>query len=246
MSCLCGTFKGGYWFTLVLFFFILLQTLTDCAAAHLHMRKDGLPYAAILLSVALFLYFWSVPAVCAKVGMASGVLSMRTWQYYVYFAMGRIMRIHFHALLRFKHRDKAVAGVVVLFLVLGLGAWTRVEIPFGTGLLFHLRHIAMTATATLTVFFLFYRHRAWFAGGNAVARAVTFIGRRTLDIYMLHYFFLPTDLVLFGRYFYGHHSMIVELLFAGMLTVVIAAVCLLISELLRSSKMLEHWLLCGR
>ena len=246
VSCLCGTFKGGYWFTLVLFVFILVQTLTDCVAARLRIRNDGLLYAATLLCLALFLYLWSVPAVCARVEPVGGILSMRTWQYYFYFAAGHLIRIHLGTLLRFKRRDTAVTVVVLLFVILGLGAWTQIGIPFGSGLLFHLRHIALVTTATLSVFFLFYRHRALFDTGSMAARAIAFTGRRTLDIYMLHYFLLPADLVIFGKYFDEHHALILELLFAGALTVAIAAACLLISELLRSSKTIEHWLLCGR
>ena len=75
---------------------------------------------------------------------------------------------------------------------------------------------------------------------------MSYIGQRTLDIYLLHYFFLPKDLYLFGSYFVAHEAIVIEALFAGIVTFTIVAECAVCSELLRRSRIIRDWLLGGK
>lgn len=72
------------------------------------------------------------------------------------------------------------------------------------------------------------------------------VGRRTLDIYLLHYFFLPKDLHVVGSYFMAHPALVIEFIVSFVVTIMIVAVCLLISEFLRSSQLVAKWALGGK
>ena len=60
---------------------------------------------------------------------------------------------------------------------------------------------------------------------------------------MLHYFFLPKDLHLFGTFFSTHDAPVVECAFSGVLTILIVAVCIAVGELIRQGGLLPKYIL---
>ena len=101
-------------------------------------------------------------------------------------------------------------------------------------------------SALLLFFAAFYRHRDYFAVSGKLVRILILVGKRTFDIYLLHYFFLPKDLHVIGSYFMEHPAPVIEFIVSFVVTIMIVAVCLLISELLRSSKLVAKWALGGK
>ena len=78
-------------------------------------------------------------------------------------------------------------------------------------------------------------------GVRAAARGLGLVGRRTLDIYMLHYFLIP-PLAFLGGLLAPEGMLLLQLLAALALSLCIVAVCLLLSGMLRSSDFLSVWL----
>jgi fucose 4-O-acetylase-like acetyltransferase len=68
------------------------------------------------------------------------------------------------------------------------------------------------------------------------------IGSQTLDIYLLHYFFLPRFLLPYGEQLRACDSPPLEFLIALALALVIVAICLLVSYVIRLSPFLGHYL----
>lgn len=112
-----------------------------------------------------------------------------------------------------------------------------------SGILFHINLVALETTSLLMIFLIFYKYRLYFSSNHQLAHILTFLGKRTLDIYLLHYFFLPKDLRLFGDYFTTHPAMILETLFSGIITLLVIGGCLFISELLRCNPTVSKYLL---
>lgn len=93
----------------------------------------------------------------------------------------------------------------------------------------------------MTVVVAFYSNADKFDNNSRGSRLLQFIGRRTLDIYMIHYFFIPN--LKFMQPWLTEGNMIVpQLIIAAFVTVVIVSICLLISGMLRRSTTLESWL----
>ena len=67
------------------------------------------------------------------------------------------------------------------------------------------------------------------------------MGRRTLDIYLIHFFMIPLDFKII-TVFMDHPMPVVEAFAAAIIAVLIIAVSLLVSEILRLSPFLAHWL----
>ena len=69
-----------------------------------------------------------------------------------------------------------------------------------------------------------------------------FVGTRTLDIYLLHYFFLP-KLPMVGEFFrVNRHNFILDTTAALAVALVVVAFCVITSQLLRVSPFLKKYL----
>lgn len=239
--CITDKFKCGYWFTLTLFEFILIQCLWEFIAKSLNINEKGQLYIILSVLIALGIYVLSMPTVSNRLGRVSGIVGIPMLRYYMYFAAGQLIRLNLENLFQYKYRDTLVSVVIFGFLLLAVYNWCfNVEL---SGPLFHINLIMFELFALLSVFVFFYKKRTCFSSSLRASKAITFIGRRTLDIYLLHYFFLPKDLSVFGHYFVNHPAPIFELAFGGIVTILIVAVCLIVSEILRQSTFCRKWLL---
>ena len=239
--CLTDKFKCGYWFTLTLFEFIIIQCLWEFIAKTLNINDKKKKYIILSVVVALVFYILSMPTVSNRLGRVSGIVGIPMLRYYMYFAAGQLIRLNLENLFQYKYRDTLVSVIIFGFLLSALYNWCfNVEL---SGPLFHVNFIIFELFALLSVFVLFYKKRTYFSSSSRVSKAITFIGRRTLDIYLLHYFFLPKDLSVFGHYFVNHPAPILELAFGGLVTILIVAVCLIVSEILCQSIFCRKWLL---
>ena len=68
-----------------------------------------------------------------------------------------------------------------------------------------------------------------------------FIGRRTLDIYLLHFFIIPVQLVDCFTVFRDHAIPVIELACSLLVSIVVIFVCLIIGEVIRLSPQMAHW-----
>lgn len=103
------------------------------------------------------------------------------------------------------------------------------------------RTIAMYSLLLLVV--MFFRHyQAWFEEGRKAGRILSFIGTRTLDIYLLHFLLLP-KLPQVGEWLNANQpNFIVSIVLSASVALVVIAFCLLASQLLRVSPFLQLYL----
>lgn len=240
-TCVTDRFKSGYWFTFTLFVFIIIQCLWEIIAKKLEINNRKINYVIGSLCITLIFYILSIPTVSEKFGVIRGIIGLPSFRYYMYFIVGRLIRLHLDDLLQYKYRDVAVSVIIVGFLLMSVFNWgSDVNL---SGLMFHINMVTFELLALLSIFVLFYKKRTYFSSSSRASKVITFIGRRTLDIYLLHYFFLPKDLSVFEHYFVNHPTPILELAFGGIVTILVVAVCLIVSEILRQSTFCRKWLL---
>lgn len=99
-----------------------------------------------------------------------------------------------------------------------------------------------TVSGLLIVFSFFRNNQSLFTKDKVLGRFLQYIGRRTLDIYLLHYFFLPYQLVHVTSIFIEYPIPIVEFVFSLIIALIVIAFCLLISNVIRLSPTLAYWL----
>lgn len=192
------------------------------------------------MCLAGILFILSLPAITSKMGDISNIIGIPMFRYYLYFLIGIIVRNNINYIIQWKYKNYLVAVIILIFFFLFIAN----QVPHKlSGIVFHLNLVGMEISSLSIVFILFYKYRGFFSSSNRFATSLTFLGKRTLDIYLLHYFFLPKDLKVFGYFFTEHQAIVLETFFSGIITLFIVGLCLLVSELIRCSPIVSKYLL---
>ena len=88
----------------------------------------------------------------------------------------------------------------------------------------------------------FAKNEASFSKDRVIGRSLQFIGERTLDVYLLHYFFVPINLEIVGRWLEVYCNPIIELFIEMTIALIVITVCLIFSKIIRISDYLAKLL----
>jgi len=232
-----------YWFTAVLLGMFCIYYTTSFVARR--WRWGSGVVDAVLLCVSLSM--WLVYARCDLHHFHHQVWDMlmadRLCHFFVFFVTGTLCRKHgttFHRLLSHRVFMVAVVAAFAGCIVLMFGTWLPARAP--QLLNYGIQTLTVSILGILVVYRCFYALRHVLDNGSRVSRALAFAGRRTLDVYLIHYFFMPG----MAPYLPGLHVMDstwANALTSVSLSVAIYCACLCVSRLIRFSPTLAHWLL---
>ncbi|MBQ9648997.1 MAG: acyltransferase [Prevotella sp.] len=230
-----GATKGGYWFTFALFVFFLLYLLSER-----YLKRWGGVFA-LMISIAAFCYDAYYNRYFKDMGMmtqALGFLSFITWRYYLFFFIGTRVKRHFEVFLRWTSQPIVMAVVVIGFVWIAMNP--RSENAFWEYIIF-----AVGGILGMTMIFTLFRYLYTIPRLSPLTSSLSplkYIGTRTLDIYLLHYFFLPRFLSDYAPQLQAIDSRLLEFTVAISLSLVVVAVCLLVSYIIRLNPFLGHYL----
>lgn len=239
---------GGYWFTPELFKVFFIYYICRCLFGG-HSRQFDCALVAVSLLGVVFSLLRAMP-MCSLPVVGYIVEHICNGRMFVFFAAGILLRKYGDAARRIVSSDAINASSVVLFLFswyMLLGTDIESVSPL---LALGLRWIAAPCTGLFIIVSLFYRLRGFFESEKCVSRALRMVGRRSLDIYMLHYFFLYLyrigGLPSVRGILFDCNNIAVQFAGSAAVAVLVAAMCLLCSEIIRNSDTLAFWLLGGR
>ena len=101
--------------------------------------------------------------------------------------------------------------------------------------------IGTSFTGLVIVFAFFHNKQDLFSQTTRMGRTMQYVGRRTLDIYLIHFFLIPKNLS-FITVFTDHPMPIIEATVSSLIALLIMAASLLISNIIRLSPWLARWL----
>lgn len=238
-----GPTKGGYWFTIVLLQMLLAYYAICLIANKVTQNRRMMSFILFAVwAVAFFGYatlympkwfhwqkdiFWQATSLTEFV------------RYFHCFLLGNLCHRHWGRLCRLL--DTPGLPVILLFMAF-IGAadylnWHNLRLHWAN----LPRTAAMYSLVLLCV--AFFRHyEIWFTQDKPVGRVLQYIGVRTLDVYLLHYFFLP-HMSFMGRWFKDNPSnFAIEGTAAIAVALLVVAFSLLTSQILRISPVLRKWL----
>ena len=93
----------------------------------------------------------------------------------------------------------------------------------------------------MAMFALFRSGADFFKRDAVMPNVFSFVGRRTLDIYLLHYFFLP-DLSALAAWLTSQSNTLLNVVVVFIIAIVVTAVALLVSRVIRISDFLAKYL----
>lgn len=226
------TEKYGYWFTISLLEMFLIYYLVSVIISSSKWRD------ALLILIALALFAAKVPMKSIPALNEFGeVTSMHyTCTYFQFFVFGNLMSKYRDWFFKALDNKYCTAAVILLMMLLSY-------IVIHNEDTFFFRAIAIiTGYLGICITFGFFRkHEVDISSSTRIGRGLQYIGKRTLDIYLLHYFFIP-DLSFMGQYLQTGNNMVVELLAGLAVALVIVCLCLLISNVVRLSPLLANYL----
>lgn len=249
-EALASSMKAGYWFTLVLLYMLLTYYLFSyieqkLSTFHIPLSSFLFPLLFIV-SLCLFetcylprQFSWALGHKGPPNAFMNYSSLVEMLRYFPFFLYGAFVHRHWERAQRLMDSRWCFPVVVLLALITTLEVikWHNLRMEWAS-----LPH-TLAMFLLLTMVFMFFRHYSdYFSDKTALGRVLQFIGRRTLDIYLLHYFFLP-KLPMVGEFFrVNRHNFILDTTAALAVALVVVTFCVLTSQLLRVSPFLKKYL----
>lgn len=230
--------KLGYWFTYILFIYFCVYSICRFVLYHIKC-KELIADISILTIGFLFYILFHVKSICASLPIEEdikNILSLNHWGYYLFFTIGTLFKKHFSKIQMLL--DEKATLLICLVIFFGLNLY------YNELLGSHINFLNLTTAITgIIIVFSFFRiHQALFSKETFIGRNLQFIGRRTLDIYLLHYLLLPLNLKVFFAPLSEYPIPLVEFSITLFISLIVIAGCLLISSILRISPILAYLL----
>lgn len=236
--------RYGYWFTYMLFEFYVFYILIHWLVSVLHLKPVAHELLIVLAGLAITAYSFYINHKLAQSGSADEIIyaiGVQKWCYFIYFIMGsRLRKYYTHYRYYMDKHDALVTICMCLFFVFNLFRDFLVE--FST-----IVSYLVTGFAGIILCFEFFRkHERTFSSNTVVGGWMQYVGRRTLDVYLIHYcvfysgFFSPFRNVIKGNNPFG------EFLLTFVIAAVCVAICLVISCVLRMSSMVARYVFGAR
>lgn len=207
---------------------------------------NGRPAAIVLsgLAAGLYLLKYALKSVGATDEQTDLLCLQNTFFYFQFFVFGNLAARNRAAFERLLDGKCFLTGALILFAALfWLQTGTDPDMERGRlAAALQSAGILLCRYCGLVIVYSYFRcHQADFSQTNPLGKALQHIGRRTLDIYMLHYFLLPC-LPEVGEYFLSRPNFALELAAGIALSLLVIGICLAASNVLRLSEPLGRYL----
>ena len=239
--------KGGYWFTIALLYMFVFYYLFCYIESKLRW-KSWVPITlffiiSLLVYESCYLpkYFWwafgyrgSKPTTFLEDSTLIQVM-----MYMPFFLFGNIVRRYWEQAQRVMDSRwfYPVIVVLVIFCTLDVLKWHILRMAW-TNL-----PLTLAKFILLTIVFMYFRHyHQYFTRMTWIGRSLQYIGRRTLDIYLIHFLFMP-NLPVIGAFFTANrHNFVFDTTLSVIIGLVIIGFCIITSNILRVSPLFKKYL----
>ena len=244
--------KMGYWFTFALF--NMLTIYYSARWIHARRGKTSLNIFAkrlYLLGIIFFIAFSDM----SMLGDMGNIFTLGlTFKYFHFFAFGAVCSCNREWFERiFESGAKMTIVVVGLFVlswfVITLRGNSDIITAYVNPRVYELARALLRAYigyfGIITVYGFFRRFGEFFSESK-IGKSLQFVGRNTLDVYLLHYFVLLGMPTMLRPYIVDTTNLLMPLVVGMAVATAIVAVSLLISRILRLSDYVAYYLLGAR
>lgn len=242
-----GSDKKGYWFTYVLFeYFVIFLGLK--ALLNRHNTKKGELYmmlAMLFLSISALYYSKYYTRYAEELGIWKtilGLFSFVKFKHIIFFWFGTFVNKHFDSFIQLTNRPIIISSLLVLFVALN-----AYPIVFSVNGLEYIAFLLVGLSGVVVFFTLFrYLYTLVHLPSSLIhqtSHILKFVGRRTLDIYLIHYFFLPYHIEYISDSLNLQENSFLCMLISLPMALGVTAISLLVSYLIRLNPLLGKYLL---
>ena len=233
--------KKGYWFTFALFEMFLVYYFIVYIMGK--FKKDGL---WVLFFISVLAFILKLPfKVSPTLDLIGNYTSLHfTLSHFQFFAVGLLVRKNldfFEKLLD----SKSISFIVMI--IFSVCYYVLLQVYYSKGRVDILWKVIETLSETVISYpalYILYNIFRRLSQTTNIFRLVEFIGKRTLDIYLLHYFFLP-KLPMIGDFFrtIEPSTIVLECIITIPIALVIIGISLVVSEIIKVSPVLSRFIL---
>lgn len=241
--------KAGYWFPISLLEMLAITAIITRLFNHTDTEtRTCNKVAVVLILLALVMYLAKLPMKTIPwLNTLGDITSLHyTCYYFQYFILGYIIK-RYQKISDFILNNNYFRTFILItfFAIWYIKSYylPYIEIPTNTTwkVFSTLVDTVSEYCGLLIVYGYFQTYQFQFTSNTRIGIYLQFIGRRTLDIYLLHYFFL-SPMPSIGAWLEKNPNVVIELSIGLILSLLIVGCCLLISQLLRTSDFLAYWL----
>lgn len=234
IGVVANSFRYGYWFTYTLFLYFLFYIFVKIISRRL--RFNNIVCRIILLLWGIICYItvpiWGIP-VEQDVAM---LLLMPHWCYFLFFVIGVLVKEHFSYFQTLLDNRYFTLSLIILYFLYNIFREYIIGIvDVGVGCMCRF-------CGVFIVFAFFRKYSSAFTKEKLLGRSLQYVGRRTLDIYLLHYFFLPVGLASVFTFFADNELPSLEIFVSLFVALLIICLCLIISNVYRLSPWIEQYM----
>lgn len=238
---------GGYWFTYVLFRIFIVYIGFVCVAKFWYSREKVLWTLLSSFAILCVCVHFCLPSILPTLPsiLYQGVqyiINPLFFYYVPYFTLGLFARANTGIFEKTISNDTVkvfiIVSIVILWCLVFIGVFSPIHNSIAHG-----QHILSYPLGVLTMVLIvqfFFSKKFSFDRNTMFSKTIRFIGRRTLDIYFIHFFILPN--IHFLRP-YIIQSPVIVLTTGIILSLIVCGISLLIGEVIRTSPTLADWLL---
>lgn len=245
--------KMGYWFTFALFNMLVIYY----TARWLHARRARTSinrFTKRLYIVGLLSLF--ALSDLSALGHADAALTLSmTAKYLHYFAFGTLCSCNREWFERTLDNGIKMAVIISGLFILSWWVISFKETIVIADNYIDIKYLGIIRTGIktligycgiITLFGLFRRYGEFFSENRHIGKPLQFVGRNTLDVYLLHYFVLLGMPAMLRPYIVENDNILVTLIVGMAVAIAAVAVSLLISRIIRLSDHLAYYLLGAR
>lgn len=238
--------KGGFWFTLVLLYMFLVYYVFAYLESKLRV-KSWIPITLLFLVSLAFYESCYLPKYFSWAfgwrGRPNEFMNYSSltqlFQYLPFFIYGNIVHRYWEQAQKLMDSRwfYPIIVVVVIFAAIDTLKWHTFRMEWAILPLTLARFILLTM-----VVMYFRNYQQYFTQHSVMGASLQYIGRRTLDIYLIHNIFLP-DLPTIGAFFDKYrNNFVLDTLSTIVIALLVIGFCIITSNILRVSPFFRKWL----
>ncbi len=243
---IAGPTKGGYWFTIVLLYMFIVYYLFCYIESKLKW-KSWIPITILfVISICLYetcyqpKYFaWAFGWRGAPSEFMNTSSFGQLILYFPFFLYGNIVHRYWKGAQKVMDSKWffPILILVVIFSALDSLKWHTLRMTWA------IIPLTLARFSLLTIVFMYFRnYHQYFTKFTVIGRSFQYIGRRTLDIYLIHYLFMP-NLPTIGSFFDQYrHNFVLDTSLSFVLALLVIGFSIITSNILRISPFFKKWL----
>lgn len=224
--------KFGYWFTIcLLYMFVILYSVNFVTS-----KKRR---ALVLVITSILLYACKTIFINNKTLNCIGNIFClhQLFLYFHYFITGYIAALYKGYFNKALNNQYILISCIIIFAASSYLSinYDDAEWKFGVMRIYRLLSLPLLGYTGIFIVYNYFRvYQDLFSSNKRIGRTLQYIGKRTLDIYLLHYFFLP-QLPQLAPLINNSCNIVIELFICITLSLMIICICLIVSNILRTS-----------